>query len=95
MVEVLKQSQYTPLPVEKQIVVIYAGTQGHLDDLPVDAIQAFEQALHQYAEARGAAVLAAIRDKRELSDAIRGQLDELIAAAKSEFMAAKGLTAAA
>jgi F-type H+-transporting ATPase subunit alpha len=95
MVEVLKQSQYTPLPVEKQIVVIYAGTQGHLDDVPVDALQAFEQALHQYAESRGEALLAEIRDKKELSDALRQQLDELIAGAKAEFTAARGVSAAA
>jgi F-type H+/Na+-transporting ATPase subunit alpha len=94
MVELLKQTQYTPLPVEKQILIIYAGTQGHLDDMPVDAIQAFEQALYQYAEARGAQVLAEIREKRELSDALRKQIDELIAGAKAEFMAARGIKAA-
>src|SRR6185295_12282104 len=65
MVEVLKQAQYTPLTVEKQILAIYAGTQGHLDDVPVDAIPAFEQALYQYAEVRGGAVLAEIREKKE------------------------------
>jgi F-type H+-transporting ATPase subunit alpha len=94
MVEVLKQGQYEPLPVEKQIVIIYAGTQGHLDDVPVDALRAFEEALHQYADSRGGALLAEIREKKELSDALRPQLDELIAGAKAEFMAARGVTAA-
>jgi F-type H+-transporting ATPase subunit alpha len=94
MVELLKQGQYVPLPVEKQILIIYAGTQGHLDDLPVDAILPFEQALHQYADARGAQVLAEIRDKRELTDALRGQMDELIQGAKAEFMASRGIKAA-
>ncbi len=42
MVEMLKQGQYEPLPVEKQILIIYAGTQGHLDDVPIDAVRAFE-----------------------------------------------------
>jgi F-type H+-transporting ATPase subunit alpha len=95
MVEVLKQGQYAPLPVEKQILVIYAGTQGQLDDVPVDAIRAFEEALYQYAESRGGALLAEIREKKELSDALRSQLDELIAGAKAEFTAARGVTAAA
>src|SRR5581483_6886599 len=94
MVELLKQGQYAPLPVEKQILIIYAGTQGHLDDMPVDAVQAFEQALYQYAETRGAAVLAEVREKKELSDALRKQMDELIAGAKAEFMAARGIKAA-
>jgi F-type H+/Na+-transporting ATPase subunit alpha len=95
MVELLKQGQYEPLPVERQILSIYAGTQGHLDDVPVDALRAFEVALHQYADSRGTALLTEIRDKKELSDALRPQLDELIAGAKAEFMATRGAPAAA
>ena len=95
MVEVLKQGQYTPLSVEKQILVIYAGTQGHLDDVPVDALRAFEEALYQYVDSRGGPALAEIREKKELSDALRPKLDELIAGAKAEFMASRGVTAAA
>jgi len=94
-VELLKQGQYAPLPVEKQILVIYAGTQGHLDDVPVDALRAFEEALYQYADGRGGAQLAEIREKKELSDALRGQLDELIAGAKAEFLASRGVASAA
>jgi len=94
MVEVLKQAQYVPLPVEKQILAIYAGTQGHLDDLPVDAIPAFEAALYQYAEDRAGQMLAEIREKKELSDALRTQLDEVISGAKAEFTAARGIKTA-
>jgi len=43
MVEILKQGQYSPIPVEKQIAIIYAGTNGVLDDLPLDQIRTFEQ----------------------------------------------------
>ena len=89
MVELLKQAQYTPLVVERQVLILYAGTQGHLDDMPVDAILAFEPALYQYADARGAQVLAEIREKKEISDALRTQLNELIGGAKAEFMAAR------
>jgi F-type H+/Na+-transporting ATPase subunit alpha len=94
MVEVLKQAQYAPLPVEKQILIIYAGTQGHLDDVPVDALPEFEPVLYQYAETRGAQVLAEIREKKELSDALRKQIDELIQGVKAEFLAARGVKAA-
>jgi F-type H+-transporting ATPase subunit alpha len=94
MVELLKQAQYTPLVVERQVLILYAGTQGHLDDMPVNAILAFEPALYQYADARGAQVLAEIREKKEISDALRTQLDELIGGAKAEFMAARGTKAA-
>jgi F-type H+-transporting ATPase subunit alpha len=94
MVELLKQAQYAPLSVEKQILIVYAGTQGHLDDLPVEATRPFEQALYQYAESRHPTVLAEIREKKELSDALRTQLDELIQAAKAEFVAARGIKAA-
>jgi F0F1-type ATP synthase alpha subunit len=62
--------------------------------LPAEAIQAFEQALYQYAEGRAGQVLAEIREKRELSDAIRQQLDEVIRGAKAEFTAARGIKAA-
>jgi F-type H+-transporting ATPase subunit alpha len=95
MVELLKQGQYAPLSVERQILGIYAGTQGHLDDVPVDALRAFEEALYQYADSRGPAILSEIKEKKELSDALRPQLDELITGAKAEFMATRGATAAA
>jgi F-type H+-transporting ATPase subunit alpha len=94
MVELLKQGQYAPLPVERQILIIYAGTQGHLDELPIEAIHSFEEALYQYADARGGQILAEIRSKRELSDTLRGQMDELIKGAKGEFMAARNLKTA-
>jgi F-type H+-transporting ATPase subunit alpha len=100
MVEVLKQGQYVPLAVEKQILIIYAGTQSpapgapaHLDDVPVDALLAFEQALYQYADARGGQVLAEIRDKKDLTPELRKQMDELITGAKAEFMAARSKAA--
>jgi F-type H+-transporting ATPase subunit alpha len=94
MVEVLKQGQYQPLPVEKQILIIYAGTQGHLDDLPTDAIQAFEQTLAQYADSRAEAILAELREKKELTDSLRQQLDQVVAGAKAEFKAARDVKAA-
>src|SRR5258707_988025 len=74
MVELLKQGQYQPLPVEKQIVIIFAGTQGLLDDVPVDAVRDFETFFYGWLERKHAQILGEIREKKELSDALRETL---------------------
>ena len=94
MVELLKQGQYQPLPVEKQVVIIFAGTQGQLDELPVDAIREFEPFLYSYIERRSAQILTEIRDKKEISDAMRETLTKAITEARAEFVASKGIKAA-
>src|SRR5512134_2524011 len=85
MVEILKQGQYAPLPVEKQVGIIFAGTQGLLDDMPVEQIRPFEEFLYPYLERKHGQVLADIRDKKELSDAAREGLAGAVNAAKAEF----------
>jgi F-type H+-transporting ATPase subunit alpha len=94
MVEVLKQGQYQPIPVEKQVAIIFAGTQGLLDDLPVDAVRSFEEFLYDWLERKQAALLREIREKREITDALRETLAKAVTDAKTEFMAAKGIKAA-
>src|SRR5499427_5145862 len=94
MVELLKQGQYQPLPVEKQVAIIFAGSQGLLDDLPVDAVRAFEADLHQWILDNKTDLLAEIRDKKEVSDQLRDALTKAVNDAKAEFMAAKGIKAA-
>src|SRR6267143_4285509 len=94
MVEVLKQDQYQPLPVEKQVAIIFAGTQGLLDDLPVDAVREFEAHFHSWLERKQAPMLIEIRDKKELSDTLRDRLAQAVNEAKAEFVAAKGIKAA-
>src|SRR5467141_813115 len=94
MVELLKQGQYQPLPVEKQVVIIFAGTQGLLDDVPVDAVREFETFFYGWLERKHAQILGEIRDKKELSDALRETLTKAVNDAKAEFMAAKGIKAA-
>jgi len=94
MVELLKQGQYQPLPVEKQVVIIFAGTQGMLDELPVDAIREFEPFLYAHLERRAPQILTDIRDKKEISDALRETLAKAITDARTEFVAAKGIKAA-
>ena len=94
MVEILKQGQYAPLPVEKQIAIIYAGTQGLLDDLPVEAVRAFEEFLSPFIERRSPQVFSEIREKKELSESLRQALDQVTKEAKAEFVQVKGIAAA-
>jgi F-type H+-transporting ATPase subunit alpha len=94
MVEILKQGQYTPLAVEKQVAIIFAGTQGLLDDLPVDAVRGFEEFFYGFLERRYASILGEIREKKEIPDALRDTLTAAVGEAKAEYIAAKGIKAA-
>jgi F-type H+/Na+-transporting ATPase subunit alpha len=94
MVELLKQGQYQPLAVEKQVVIIFAGTQGLLDDLPVESVREFETFFYGWLERKNPEMLTEIRDKKELSDSLRDALTTAVGEAKSEFSAAKGIKAA-
>jgi len=94
MVELLKQGQYQPLAVERQIAIIFAGTQGLLDDMPVEQIRPFEEFLFGFLDRKHAQVLGDIANKKELSDELRSALAAAITAAKAEFMAARGIKAA-
>ncbi len=94
MVELLKQGQYAPLAVERQIAIIFAGTQGLLDDLPVEEIRSFEEFLFGFLDRRNAQLLADVANKKELTDDLRSALADAINAAKTEFMAARGIKAA-
>ncbi|HSF05639.1 MAG TPA: F0F1 ATP synthase subunit alpha [Methylomirabilota bacterium] len=94
MVELLKQGQYQPLAVEKQVAIIFAGTQGLLDDLPGEAIREFEEFLFAWLERGPATILGEIRSKKELSPDLIDQLTKAVQDAKTEFVAAKGIKAA-
>jgi F-type H+/Na+-transporting ATPase subunit alpha len=89
MVEVLKQGQYVPLEVERQILIIYAGTAGHLDELPVDTVLQFEGTLYNSVQGRYPSIFQEIKEKRELSDTLRAQMDQAITECKAEFLAAR------
>ncbi|HRG99571.1 MAG TPA: F0F1 ATP synthase subunit alpha [Polyangiaceae bacterium] len=68
LVEILKQGQYVPLPVEKQVVLVYAGTKGYLDALPVAKLGAYESQLYAFLEAKHPDILETIRTKKKLDD---------------------------
>ena len=78
LVEVLKQGQYTPLPVEEQIVAIYAGTHGFLDKLPPSAIGRYEKELISWVKAERPQVLKDIIQKKKLDDALESALDDAL-----------------
>jgi F-type H+-transporting ATPase subunit alpha len=94
MVEVLKQGQYVPLAVERQIAIIFAGTQGLLDDLPVDQIASFETFLYSFMDRKYAQLFADIASKREITDEIREALTRAVEEAKAEFSMSRGIKAA-
>ena len=71
LVELLKQDQYQPLSVEKQVLIIYAGTNGFVDDLPLNALKKYEQELYLFVDAKHPDVFADILKKRELDNDLR------------------------
>jgi F-type H+/Na+-transporting ATPase subunit alpha len=94
LVEILKQPQYQPLPVEKQIAIIFAGTSGALDDLPVEYCRDFETGLYKHLENAAVGVLESIRTKKVLDDDIRKGLTAAIKEFKDKFVAEKKLKSA-
>ena len=87
MVEILKQPQFQPLPVEKQILIIFAGTNAYLDDLAVEQCRKFEQELYRFVENAHRGLLDQIREKKALDDALRGQLNSVMKEFKERFVA--------
>ncbi len=86
LMEILKQDLYQPMPVEKQILVILCGTSGSLDDLPVEKVKQFESELLAYVDARYAAVMAKVVEKKALDDELRAQLHEILLEFKKQFV---------
>ena len=87
MVEVLKQKQYSPMDVDKQIAIIFAGTKGHLDDIPVDKIAEFETGLFDYLDANNTKDLKVIRNEGTITDEVGDALEKAISDFKKGFMA--------
>jgi F-type H+-transporting ATPase subunit alpha len=87
LVEILKQNQYQPLPVEKQIAIIFAGTQGYLDDLPVEQCSKFEDELYRFIDNAHPSLWNEIRTKKALDDDLRGKLKGAVEEFKARFVA--------
>jgi F-type H+-transporting ATPase subunit alpha len=87
MTELLKQPPYAPIPVEKQTVIIYAGTKGYLDDIPVSEVTRFEQEFYTFLDAKYAGILESIRETKELKSETEEELKKAIEDFKSQFAA--------
>jgi F-type H+-transporting ATPase subunit alpha len=94
LVEVLKQSQFEPLPFSKQILIIYAGTNGLLDDLEVPEVRPFEKALYAYVDTANPQLFRTIEEKKALDDAIKADMTKTIKEAKERFVAERKTAAA-
>jgi F-type H+-transporting ATPase subunit alpha len=87
LVEALKQKQFSPLPFSKQILIIYAGTSGFLDDLPVDQVRDFEAELYKYVDATNPGLLRTIMEKKILDDNLKAGMSKTIKECKETFVA--------
>jgi F-type H+/Na+-transporting ATPase subunit alpha len=87
LVEVLKQNQFSPLPFSKQILIIFAGTGGYFDDLPVDQVRAFEAELYKFVDATNPGLLRSIMEKKVLDDPLKAEMTKVIKECKEQFVA--------
>jgi F-type H+/Na+-transporting ATPase subunit alpha len=92
LVELLKQPQYSPLPVERQVVSVWAGTNGYLDDVPVDDVRRFEDEFLDYLQRSHEGVYASIRETRELNDDTATRLKDAIEEFRGQFEVSGGGT---
>src|SRR5687767_1089995 len=89
LVEILKQPQYQPVAVEKQVAIIYAATKGFLDSVAVDDLRRYEEDLYRFLETRHAGVLTGIADKKVLDDEVKGALEAALKEFGQQFAATR------
>jgi F-type H+/Na+-transporting ATPase subunit alpha len=94
LVELLKQKQYAPLPVSQQVALIYAGTKGFLDEVPVPSISAYQDELARFLETKRPGILKAIDDKKVIDDGIKADLETSLKEFTKQFLASGKPTAA-
>jgi F-type H+-transporting ATPase subunit alpha len=93
LVEVLKQPQYQPLPVEKQVIIIYAATNGFLDSVEVERVGAYETELFSFLDSRRAQLLSGLAEKKQIDDSIKNDLNQALTEFGKTFAAARKTTA--
>jgi F-type H+-transporting ATPase subunit alpha len=89
LTELLKQGQYVPLPVEKQVVIVFAGTQGYTDKLPVESLREYEAELYSYIDEKHPDLWEEIREKKEMTDPLREKLGKAIEKFTQNFVASR------
>jgi F-type H+-transporting ATPase subunit alpha len=87
MVELLKQDQFQPLPFERQVLVLFAGSQGHLDSIPADHVRRFEKEFLEFVDKNYADIAVTVQKERDLSEASQQKLTAAIQAFKAQFKA--------
>jgi F-type H+-transporting ATPase subunit alpha len=85
LTELLKQGQYVPIPVEKQVVLLYAGAHGYIDMYPEKALKKYEQEMVAYMEKEHPDILSDIKEKKEISESIEERLDKALSLFQSKF----------
>lgn len=86
MVELLKQDQYVPLPMENQVMILFAGTQGHLDDIPIEAIKRFEHEFFSFVMDKKDDIKNELKEKKVIDDTLKQKLSDAIKEFKKGFM---------
>jgi F-type H+-transporting ATPase subunit alpha len=94
LTEILKQDQYAPLPVEKQVLSIFVATSGLLDSVPINEVRRFEKEMLQYVETSAPSILKNIAEKKALDDGIRAEIKKSVGEFKERFSASVAETAA-
>ena len=94
LVEVLKQKQYAPLPVEQQVTILYAGVNGFLDEIAVADIGAAQDELVKFMATRFGTILTAIKEKKTLDDALKNDLNNALKEFQAHFKSMKATVGA-
>jgi len=95
LTEALKQEQFVPLPVEKQVLIIFAGTNGFLDDVEVADCQRFERELYEFMDTNYGGLLKKLAQEKKIDDALRGEISSALAAFKERFTGSAAAATAA
>jgi F-type H+-transporting ATPase subunit alpha len=89
LVEILKQPQYQPLPIEKQVLIVYAGTNGFLDQVPTEEVGAYETELYRLFDARHSSILKTLAEKKQIDDALKAEINAALKDFGQQFAARK------
>jgi F-type H+/Na+-transporting ATPase subunit alpha len=92
LVEILKQPQYQPLPMEKQICILYAGTKGYLDTLPINTLADYEKQLYAFIEQNDSSIYTDLQEKQAIDAALEEKLKKALTTFGDNFKASKGLS---
>jgi F-type H+-transporting ATPase subunit alpha len=93
LVEILKQPQYAPLAVERQVAIIYAGTNGYIDSVAMADVPVYETELYRFIESRYPQLFGGIREKKQLDDELKASLDKAVKEFSTDFTARKSAAA--